>query len=105
MAEKFITTWFYAGVHSEQQAAGLFGNKLKTVQDPKFVNFDDFSKNLADVYNNLDRQGYDVVNIVPISMGTSEPRFDSNQSPKKYVGDVGFTATRGAVVVGKRRDE
>lgn len=40
-----------------------------------------------------------MVNIVPIAMGTSE---HCKQSNGNYVGDVGFSITRGAVIVGKK---
>ena len=53
-------------------------------------------------YNQLDAEGYDVINVVPISMGQSE---NCKRSDGTYVGDVGFSITRGAVVVGKKRDE
>ncbi|KTC21699.1 hypothetical protein AO391_26125 [Pseudomonas marginalis ICMP 9505] len=101
MSKKFITTWFYSPVDSEEKAAGFFGNKIKKVYDPRSVNFDLFAQTLEETYNSFDDQGYDVVNIIPVAMGTSE---QCKQSNGNYVGDVGFSLTRGAVVVGKRRD-
>lgn len=101
MSKKFITTWFYSPVDSEEKAAGLFGNKVKKVYDPRSVNFDLFAQTLEETYNSFDDQGYDVVNVIPVAMGTSE---HCKQSNGNYVGDVGFSLTRGAVVVGKRRD-
>lgn len=55
---------------------------------------------LAESYNKLDQAGYDVVNVVPVAIGTSDQCYQSN---KNYVGDVGYSITRGAVVVGKLR--
>lgn len=101
MSKKFITHWFYSPIDSEEKAAGLFGNKTKKVYDHRSVNFDLFAQNLEETYNSFDEQGYDVVNIIPVAMGTSE---QCKQSNGNYVGDVGFSLTRGAVVVGKRRD-
>ncbi|EIH6034293.1 hypothetical protein BL632_005192, partial [Escherichia coli] len=77
--------------------------------DPKIVkdyvnnvpDLDDYAAKLAESYNKLDSAGYDVINIVPINIGSSDQCFQDN---KNYVGDVGYSITRGAVVVGKLRE-
>lgn len=101
VSKKFITTWFYASKHSETQDVGIFRIKLRKVYDDRSVDFDEFSQRLEEAYNNFDERGYDVVNIVPVATGSS---VKCNQSNGNYVGDVGFSLTRGAVIVGKRRD-
>jgi hypothetical protein len=101
VSQKFITTWFYASKDSETQDVGIFRTKIKKIYDNRSVDFDEFSQRLEEAYNNFDERGYDVINIVPIAMGSSE---QCKQSNGNYVGDVGFSLTRGAVVVGKRRD-
>lgn len=101
MSQKFITTWFYASKDSESKDVGLFSTKIKKTYDNRSVDFDEFSQLLEKTYNDFDERGYDVVNIVPVAMGSSD---QCKQSNGNYVGDVGFSLTRGAVVVGKRRD-
>lgn len=101
MSEKFKSTWFYASLDTYKKDTGIIRTKMEDVYTQRNVNFDAFSELLAAKYNELDRQGYDVVNVVPIAMGQSE---SCKQRNGNYVGDVGFSITRGAVVVGKRRD-
>lgn len=101
MSGKFISNWFYASLTSQKRPAGLFGNKTKEVYSDRHVDFDEYAALLNKMYEDYDQQGYDVINVVPIAMGQSE---QCNQSNGNYVGDVGFSITRGAVVVGKKRD-
>lgn len=79
MANRFKTTWFCASLGRCEV---------------------EYAKSLQDAYEQLDADGYDVVNVVPISMGTSEALHHPSVN---YRNDVGFGITRGAVVVGKRR--
>jgi hypothetical protein len=100
MSDKFRTTWFWAGLGKFDVEKGfLFKQRVKEVSN-RNVDFDDYARSLQTAYEQLDSDGYDVVNVVPISMGTSETCKQSNGT---YVGDVGFSITRGAVVVGKKR--
>jgi hypothetical protein len=101
MSKKFITTWFYASKDSKAKDVGIFRTKIRKFYDDRSVDFDEFSQHIEETYNSFDEQGYDVVNIVPIAMGSSE---QCKQPSGNYVGDVGFSLTRGAVVVGKRRE-
>ena len=101
MSEKFKSTWFRAPPDTYKKDTGIIRTKIEEFYTQRNVNFDDFSNLLAQKYNELDAEGYDVVNVIPIAMGQSEA---CNQANKNYVGDVGFSITRGAVVVGKRRD-
>ena len=101
MSEKFTSTWFYAPLDTYKKDTGIIRTKIEEFHTQRNVNFDEFSNLLAQKYNELDAQGYDVVNVVPIAMGQSEA---CSQSNGNYVGDVGFSITRGAVIVGKRRD-
>lgn len=48
----------------------------------------------------MDADGYDVINVIPIAAGYSECCAKSNGD---YVGDVGFSITRGAIIVGEKR--
>ena len=100
MSEKFISTWFYASMESTTRPAGLLGNKTETVYDQRSVDLNDYANSLRQTYESFDEQGYDVVNVVPISMALSEACTNNGGA---YVGDVGFSVTRGAVVVGKKR--
>ncbi|MGN2407753.1 hypothetical protein ACTACD_18515 [Pseudomonas syringae] len=102
MSKKFITSWFYSRLDSEEVPAGFFGNKIKKVYDQRSVDFDVFAQRLEDTYNSFDEKGYDVVNVVPVVMGTSD---QCSTTKGDYIGDVGFSITRGALVVGKRRED
>lgn len=77
----------------------MFKTKQKKFYGERAVDIAKFSQQLENIYNDFDGKGYDVVNIVPIAMGTSE---HGKQSNENYVGDVGFSITRGAVIVGKK---
>lgn len=98
---KFITSWFYASLATETKPAGFLGMKTKEVYTERHVDFSEFARKLQHRYEALDRQGYDVINVVPVAMGQSEPYKDSRGN---YIGDAGFSITRGAVVVGKKRE-
>ncbi|MDQ7728005.1 hypothetical protein [Halomonas sp. SpR8] len=101
MSGKFKTTWFWASLGKFDVEKGfIFKEKVKKVSH-RNVDFDEYAQHLQNAYEQLDSEGYDVVNVVPISMGTSEV---CNQSNGNYVGDVGFSITRGAVVVGKKKE-
>jgi hypothetical protein len=105
--DKFVTDWFYVPCASQKklQRTGFLG-----LGDPKIVkdyvnnvpDLDDYAAKLAESYNKLDSAGYEVINIVPINIGSSDQCFQEN---KNYVGDVGYSITRGAVVVGKLKSE
>jgi hypothetical protein len=101
MADKFKTTWFYASLGKHDVEKGFFSKTVVKEVSQRHVDFEGYAQSLQNAYEQLDIEGYDVVNVVPISMGTSET---CSQSNGNYVGDVGFSITRGAVVVGKRRE-
>lgn len=102
MDKKFKTKWFYAALGTCKVKSGLATQKAQRQYTQRRVNFDAFATMLAEKYNEFDKEGYDVVNVVPIAMGQSET---CQQHSGAYVGDVGFSITRGAIVVGRRRDE
>jgi len=102
MAGKFVSKWFYAelGKYEVEVSAGLFKTKKEERASQRYVDFDSYADLLTKIYEELDSDGYDVVNIVPISMGQS----DEMRSQAAYLGQVGFSITRGAVVIGKKRE-
>ena len=109
MSKKFETTWFYAPLESrkELRPSGFLGLSRKEVDvsEAKLVNLDEYSALLEEAYNAFDDKGYDVVNVVPISMGSPEAchaKMDNGRM--NYLGDTGYSITRGAVVVAKKRD-
>lgn len=102
MSDKFISTWFYASLGTYKKDTGLIRTKLEEFHSQRSVNLDEYSTLLAEKYNEMDSLGYEVVNVIPISMGQSE---HCNQAGGNYVGDVGFSITRGAVVIGKIKNE
>ena len=101
MSDKFITTWFQASKGTYTKDVGIIGTKFKEFTSERYVNIDEYSDYLAQAYNKLDSKGYDVVNVVPITIGQSDR---CEQRDETYVGDVGFSITSGAVIVGKRRE-
>lgn len=101
MKEKFVTDWFYAPLTKVNVTTGVIFKETHKEYLKRSVDFDAFAELLKQKYNELDAAGYDVVNVLPIAMGESE---QCNQSNGNYVGDVGFSITRGAVLVGKSRD-
>lgn len=102
MSDKFISDWFYAPLSKVDVTTGLIFKETHKAYTKRYVDLDAFSSLLSSKYNEMDKLGYDVVNVVPIAMGESE---HCKQSNGNYVGDVGFSITRGAVLIGKRRDE
>lgn len=103
MKNKFISTWFYAGLLKETKTEkGFFRSKETETFNETAPDLDQFAQMLADAYTNFDEDGYDVINVVPIALGSSAPCVQKNG---KYVGDVGFSPTRGAVVIGKLKEE
>jgi len=102
MADKFRTTWFYSSLDTYTKKVGLLKNKEEQVYTERNVDFEEFASTLKQKYEEFDADGYDIINIVPIAMGQSEQCL---QTTGNYVGDVGFSITRGAVIVGKLRDD
>lgn len=102
MADKFKTTWFYSALDAYTQKVGLLKKKEEQVYSERSVNFEDFASTLKQKYEEFDAEGYDIINVVTIAMGQSEQCI---QTTGNYVGDVGFSITRGAVIVGKLRED
>lgn len=101
MSEKFISTWFQASKGTYKKDTGIIRTKVEEFYSERYVDMDEYAALLAQTYNDFDQQGYDVVNVVPVSVGQSD---SCTRRDGTYVGDVGFSITRGAVVVGKKRD-
>jgi len=103
MSKKFKTTWFYSELDTYEQEVktGMFKKENKEYYTQRRVNFDQFAKSLEKKYEELDNEGYEVINVIPMAMGTSESCTNAGQA---YLGDVGFSVTRGAVVVGKKKE-
>jgi len=102
MSDKYRTAWFYASLENEVVEKGLVLKSKSKVYNHRQVDVDEYARLLQRQCNELDDAGYDVFSIVPIVMGTAE-KF--SQKDGTYVGDVGFSISRGAVVVGKRREQ
>lgn len=101
MAEKFITEWFYAPMDRVKVETGIIFKDTHEEYSNRTVNFDAFAAQLNEKYSQFDAAGYDVINVLPIAMAASEQSVARNGN---YLGDVGFSVTRGAIVVGKKRD-
>lgn len=92
MSGKFTSAWFFAEFESYDE-----GRK----QSQRSVNYVDYTSRLQAIYESFDNEGYDVIQVVPVSGGTSEQCANRRGD---YLGDVGFSITRGAVVIGRRRE-
>ena len=106
--DKFISNWFYSPLGSYEVEKGVFKKRTEKHHSERYVDFDDYADKIKQIYTDFDAQGYDVVNVIPINMGQSEASIGQTKQlipEKRYLGDVGFSITRGAVVVGKRKDE
>ncbi len=110
MTQKFVTRWFYASVgkFEDVKTVGFLPwnrRAVKTVEDSyRTANYDEFAKQLEHVYNELDELGYDVHQVLPLNIGASEPNHAvMDNGRKNYLGDVGFSVTRGAIVIGRLR--
>ena len=102
MADKYKTTWFRAPLDTYKKDVGFIRKKIEEFYGQRSVNIEEYSSMLAKAYNEMDEDGYDVVNVVSISMGQSEPSITKQGN---YLGDMAFSIDRGAIVVGKRRGD
>lgn len=104
---KFISHWFYASLGTFDVEKGLFFKKTEKQHSERYVNLDEYAEKLRKTYENFDADGYDVVEVTPIVMGQSEASIGKTKqliSERTYLGDVGFSITRGAVIIGKLRE-
>ena len=72
MASKFVSRWFYAELGKYEVDTGTFRTKIEERRSDRYVDFDVFAKQLTKIYEEFDSDGYEVINVVPISMGQSE---------------------------------
>ena len=93
---KFVSRWFYAELGKYEVDTGTLRSKIEERRSERYVDFDEFAKRLTKIYEDLDSDDYEVINVVPISMGQSEGG---------GMQVVDFSITRGAVVRGKKRGE
>lgn len=99
MADKFKTTWFRAALGKYEDTKGFIFQKTVEGISQRFVDMDNYAEMLRKSYEQLDNDGFDVINVIPISMGEVEVcNGGAGGMP------VGFNITRGAVVVGKKRE-
>ena len=108
-SEKFATQWFYCGEKSTTvtRKKGILKRQTEDVDvyQANMPDFEDYSKKLATVYNQLDTAGYQVVNVVPVNIGSAEGCYGKDRKGRRtYLGETAFSTTRGAVVVGQRRE-
>ena len=104
---KFISKWFYASLGTYEVKKGFIKKKKENHHTQRYVNFDEYADSLRSIYEEFDDAGYEVINVTPIQMGQSEASIGQTTeliSTKQYLGDVGFSITRGAVVIGKKKD-
>ena len=101
MSGKFATRWFWSALTQYDEEQGLLFKKTIKKDNPRFADISDYATKIKEAYETLDSQGYDVINVIPMSMGVIEPSIARSGN---YLGDAGFSITRGAVVVGKKRE-
>lgn len=95
---KFKAVWFYAELRNEE-VRGIFRDR--TEYYPDSVDIQAYTDRLLEAYDTLDKNGYDVVNVTPIQMGGAAAE---RPTPGAKAEVVGYSVTRGAVVVGKKRE-
>jgi hypothetical protein len=104
---KFISHWFYASLGTFDVEKGMFFKKTEKHHSERYVNLDQYAEKLRKTYEDFDAKGYEVVEVTPIVMGQSEASIGRTKqvfSETNYLGDVGFSITRGAVIIGKLRE-
>jgi hypothetical protein len=108
MSEKFITTWFYAGHEKDKKAVsrGFLGMRTEIEEEvsARAVNLNEFADLLTKVYTDFDKDGYEVINVMPLNMAVSDSVHGRSGGNQVFMGEVGFSITKGAMVVGKRKD-
>ncbi len=100
MTGKFKTRWFWASWAKYNVDEGVLFKKNVEKEWQRWVDIGDYAQKLQDACEQLEAEGYDVISVVPISAGTSE---QITARGGAYLGDTGFSPTRGAVVVGKKQ--
>ena len=103
---KFKSSWFYAQLGTYDVEKGIFFKKTETHHSERFVDFDDYTQRLQNIYEEFDAEGYDVISVTPINIGQTEQVMSQTKQlipQKNYIGEVGFSITRGAVIIGKKR--
>jgi len=104
MANKFKTAWFWASLGKFDGQRGFLVKEKITKVSQRHIDLEEYAQSLQNIYEQFDSEGYDVINVVPISMGTSELSTHQSNGAGPAISDVGFSITSGAVVVGKRRE-
>ncbi|HEY0465620.1 MAG TPA: hypothetical protein VGC79_15510 [Polyangiaceae bacterium] len=87
MKDKFITHWFYSPIASYEGGGSM--------------DYDDYCARLKRIYNDFDAAGYEVINVLPIEMSRTVDRRDTQSG---WMASVGYSPTRGAVIVGKLKE-
>ena len=105
MSDKFKTSWFWTSLGTVEGQKGYFIKEKANKITQRHIDLNEYAQKLEDAYRQLDSEGYDVINVVPISMGTTELSTRHTAGASSLVGDVGFSITSGAVIVGKKRDD
>lgn len=102
-SKKFTTRWFYTSCQSrkEYKHTWFSGIKEKETFTATTPDVQDLAECIERAYNELDQDGYDVVEVIPLNIGSAEPCSQQNGT---YVGHVGYSTTRGVIVVGRLRD-
>lgn len=104
---KFISAWFLSSLGKYDGDKGTFNMTTENILSKRHVDFDDFAEQLRKIYEDYDAEGYEVVNVTPIQIGQTEVSGGKTRDllvKSTTLSDVGFSITRGAVVVGKKRD-
>ncbi|NWO07517.1 MAG: hypothetical protein HLX50_18035 [Alteromonadaceae bacterium] len=106
---KYSVTGFYVSCGSEDYSKSTIGSTLglsgpKKVKKYTFAypDLESMIKSLEDSCNEYDKQGYDVENILPLNIGSTD-EYLNHQS--KVVTTASYSVTRGAMIVAKRRDD
>ncbi|WP_051943815.1 MULTISPECIES: hypothetical protein [Luteibacter] len=104
---KFLTRVVVVGEGTIEvkKTTGFLGRtvKIEVKNAPELADYDTLGAEVEAAYEDFDVDGYDVIQLMPLSIGNSRPEYSQSGSKVSYLGETGFSVTRGVMLVAKRR--
>ncbi len=98
---KFLSAWILAPFETVEFTDGVVFKKQKVFEATRQVDLQEFADKLITAYERLDEEGYNPISVIPVNTGSME----FTTSGGNPVGEVGYSVTRGAVVMGQLKSE
>ncbi len=92
VSAKYVTRHIKVGAFETEKKIPFLKN-TRTVSDPHYVAREELSVAIAEICNELDEQGYEVISVFPTIGGVSKATTHSG---------YGYSVTDGAVITAKR---